>query len=87
MTDVEKEWITSATSVGALFGAVGGGLIVDRIGRKWVLAVGDVFFVLGAVLVASSYHLEQIVRRSFYLTWVRSVLITLLLCGVQIIGR
>ncbi|ORY82336.1 general substrate transporter [Leucosporidium creatinivorum] len=61
LTDVEKEWVGASTSCGALFGGLLGGNLADKIGRKWVLAVGDVFFVLGAVLIAASYSLEQII--------------------------
>lgn len=60
LTDVQREWIATGTGVGALFGSMMGNLS-DRIGRKWTLAIGDVWFVLGALLIATSYSLEQII--------------------------
>ncbi|WVR05560.1 hypothetical protein IAU60_002579 [Kwoniella sp. DSM 27419] len=61
LTNTEKEWISSGTSCGALVGALGSGMLADRIGRKWVLAVGDVWFTIGAVLICSSYSVAQII--------------------------
>lgn len=54
-------WISAGTSVGALIGALGGGTLADRIGRKWVLAIGDVLFVLGAIIICSSFSVVQII--------------------------
>ena len=39
---------------------VSGGL-ADKIGRKWVLAVGDFWFVIGAVVICTSYSVPQII--------------------------
>ncbi|KAL8293522.1 hypothetical protein RQP46_000223 [Phenoliferia psychrophenolica] len=61
LTDIEKEWVSAATSCGALVGGLLGGNIIDKFGRKWILALGDVFFVIGAVLVSSSFGLVQII--------------------------
>lgn len=47
--------------MGALIGALGGGTLADRIGRKWVLAIGDVLFVLGAIIICSSFSVVQII--------------------------
>ncbi|ORY74262.1 general substrate transporter [Leucosporidium creatinivorum] len=60
LTTTEKEWVATATACGALIGGLVGGNLVDTYGRKWILALGDVFFVVGAILIASSYHLVQI---------------------------
>lgn len=54
-------WISAGTSVGALIGALGGGTLADRIGRKWVLAIGDLFFVVGAVIICASFSVPQII--------------------------
>jgi SP family myo-inositol transporter-like MFS transporter 13 len=35
--------------------------LADRIGRKWVLAIGDVLFVLGAIIICSSFSVIQII--------------------------
>ncbi|KAK4687484.1 MFS transporter, SP family, solute carrier family 2 (myo-inositol transporter), member 13, partial [Tremellales sp. Uapishka_1] len=61
LSATEKEWISTATSVGALIGALGSGSLADRIGRKWVLAVGDVWFVMGAIIICSSFSVPQII--------------------------
>ncbi|KAM0747992.1 general substrate transporter [Meredithblackwellia eburnea MCA 4105] len=67
LSDVEKEWIGSATSVGALIGALSGGVLSDRIGRKWVLAIGDVWFTIGAVVIAASFSVPQIICGRLFL--------------------
>lgn len=55
--DVDKEWITSSLTVGALIGGLGGGVLADRIGRKRVLAFSDVWFILGAIIQAAARNL------------------------------
>lgn len=55
--NVEKEWITSSLTVGALIGGLGGGVLADRIGRKKVLAVSDFFFILGAIVQSAASNL------------------------------
>lgn len=37
------------------------GYLADKIGRKWVLGVGDVYFVVGAVIICASYSVPQII--------------------------
>lgn len=49
-----QEWITSSLSCGALFGALVGGTSADKIGRKKILMIGDLLFVVGAVLIAAA---------------------------------
>ncbi|KAJ9109092.1 Myo-inositol transporter 1A [Naganishia friedmannii] len=61
LSDTEKEWVSAGTSVGALIGALAGGTLADRIGRKWVLAIGDVLFVIGAIIICSSFSVIQII--------------------------
>lgn len=55
--DVDKEWITSSLTVGALIGGLGGGVLADRFGRRKVLGVSDLFFILGAVIQAAANNL------------------------------
>ena len=57
LTTIDKEWVTSILTVGALFGALVAGVLSDRIGRKAVLAGTDFFFILGAVVQAASFNL------------------------------
>lgn len=33
----------------------------DRIGRKWVLAVGDIWFVIGALLICAGFSVPQVI--------------------------
>jgi SP family myo-inositol transporter-like MFS transporter 13 len=53
LTSGEKELITSALSVGAIFGAIFAGYLSDRLGRKRTLVFCDFVFVIGAVIQAS----------------------------------
>lgn len=55
--DVDKEWITSSLTVGALIGGLGGGVLADRFGRRKVLGVSDLFFILGAIIQAAANNL------------------------------
>ncbi|WVW79044.1 hypothetical protein I302_101007 [Kwoniella bestiolae CBS 10118] len=61
LTSSEQEIITAGTTIGAIFGAGILGPLADRLGRKWSLFIADIFFTLGAVLIASSYSLAQII--------------------------
>ncbi|WWC87425.1 uncharacterized protein L201_002314 [Kwoniella dendrophila CBS 6074] len=61
LSSSEQEIITAGTTVGAILGAAILGPLADKIGRKWSLFVADMFFTLGAVLIASSYSLAQII--------------------------
>lgn len=50
LTSGEKEFITSATSLGALIGALIGGIMANLIGRKKVLLGSNVVFVVGTII-------------------------------------
>lgn len=45
-----KGWVVSILQGGAFFGAIGGGAIEDRIGRKYALMVGCVIFIVGGIV-------------------------------------
>ncbi|KAI5837009.1 general substrate transporter [Morchella snyderi] len=49
VTTWDKSLITSSTSLGALVGGLFAGLLADRIGRRGVIWVADVLFILGAL--------------------------------------
>lgn len=50
-------------------GALIGGSLADRIGRKWVLAVGDVCFVIGAIIICSGFSVAQVIVGRVVLGW------------------
>ncbi|KAM9914630.1 hypothetical protein OXX59_001156 [Metschnikowia pulcherrima] len=50
LTSGEKEFITSATSLGAFFGAILGGVLANLIGRKKVLLGSNIFFIVGTII-------------------------------------
>ncbi|KAK4046187.1 hypothetical protein OIV83_006262 [Microbotryomycetes sp. JL201] len=55
LTSSQKEILTSATTLGALFGGFGAGIIADAFGRKIVIALADIIFIVGAVLQAVAF--------------------------------
>ncbi|KAK6909914.1 hypothetical protein I203_103940 [Kwoniella mangroviensis CBS 8507] len=57
----EQEIITAGTTIGAIFGSAILGAFADKWGRKWCITIADAFFTVGAVLIASSYSLGQII--------------------------
>ncbi|KAI5477346.1 MFS transporter, SP family, arabinose:H+ symporter [Pseudohyphozyma bogoriensis] len=61
LNPTESEWAVAGLSCGALVGALVGGVYADIVGRKPVLIVGDVCFVLGAVLICASFSFIQFV--------------------------
>ncbi|GEQ70978.1 hypothetical protein JCM33374_g4659 [Metschnikowia sp. JCM 33374] len=50
LTSGDKELITSATSLGAFFGAILGGILANVAGRKKVLMGSNVFFIVGTIV-------------------------------------
>jgi MFS family permease len=48
--------INSTFSGGAVFGALFGGVIMDKYGRRWTIIVGSVICTVGAVLQTASYQ-------------------------------
>lgn len=65
LTTVQKEVITSATTLGALLGALGAGTLSDMKGRKAVLALANVVFIAGALLQAASTAVSPMVVGRF----------------------
>lgn len=57
----EQEIITAATTIGAIVGALALGGLADKLGRRWTMAIADVFFTVGAVLIACSYSVAQMI--------------------------
>ncbi|OXC62367.1 hypothetical protein AYX13_06986 [Cryptococcus neoformans] len=61
LTYSQQEIVTAGTTIGAIFGSAILGAFADRLGRKLALLISDIFFTLGAVLIACSYSLPQII--------------------------
>ncbi|OWZ74777.1 MFS transporter, SP family, solute carrier family 2 (myo-inositol transporter), member 13 [Cryptococcus neoformans var. grubii Br795] len=57
----QQEIITAGTTIGAIFGSAILGGWGDRLGRKMAILISDVFFTVGAVIIASSYSVPQII--------------------------
>ncbi|WVF72568.1 hypothetical protein IAT40_007385 [Kwoniella sp. CBS 6097] len=61
LSSADQEIITAGTTIGAIFGSAILGSFADKWGRKWCITIADIFFTVGAVLIASSYSLAQII--------------------------
>lgn len=55
LSNFNKELLTSATTLGALLGGFGAGIVADWRGRKVAIALADAIFIIGAVMQAVSY--------------------------------
>ncbi|KAK9459238.1 general substrate transporter [Lipomyces oligophaga] len=60
-----QELLTSITSAGAFLSALAAGLVLDRVGRRFVIACGALIFSIGSIIQASSYSIEQLVVGRF----------------------
>lgn len=69
LTSGEKEFITSSTSLGALIGAVVGGILANIIGRKTVLLASNIVFVAGTIIQITSASVWQMIVGRFVLGW------------------
>lgn len=67
LTTGEKEFITSATSLGALIGALGGGILANIIGRKKVLLGSNVVFVVGTIVQLAAHTVWTMIVGRFIL--------------------
>lgn len=65
----DKEFITSATSLGALFGAIASGILANIIGRKKVLLGSNVVFVVGTIIQLCSKTVWTMIIGRFILGW------------------
>lgn len=69
LTSGEKELITSATSLGALLGALAGGIFANLSGRKRVLMALNVVFVVGTVVQLVAKTVWTMIVGRFILGW------------------
>ncbi|WVQ84770.1 hypothetical protein IAT38_006927 [Cryptococcus sp. DSM 104549] len=61
LSSSQQEIITSGTTIGAIIGAAIIGAWGDRLGRKGSIFISDICFTIGAVLIASSYSVAQMI--------------------------
>lgn len=69
LTSGEKELITSATSLGALLGALAGGVFANLTGRKRVLMALNVVFVVGTIVQLVAKTVWTMIVGRFILGW------------------
>lgn len=67
LTTGDKELITSATSLGALIGALIAGLLVNLVGRKSVLLGSNVIFVIGTIVQLAAKTVWTMIAGRFVL--------------------
>lgn len=61
LTYGQQEIAVAATTIGSIFGAAILGLFADKWGRKKCLLISDLFFTAGAIVIASSFSLGQLI--------------------------
>lgn len=69
LTYGEKEFITGATSLGAIVGAVAGGVLANLLGRKCVLMSLNVIFIVGTIIQLVAKTVWTMVVGRFVLGW------------------
>lgn len=65
LTTHQKEEITSATTLGALIGGLGAGTLSDARGRKGVLFLANIVFIVGALLQSAAHTVPTMVVGRF----------------------
>lgn len=65
LSSLQKELITSSTTLGALIGGLIAGALSDYTGRKPVLGIGDVIFIGGAIAQAACHTVSAIIGGRF----------------------
>lgn len=61
LTYPQQEIATAATTIGSIFGAAILGFFADSWGRKPCLLISDIFFAAGAIIIAFSFSLGQLI--------------------------
>ncbi|THX30719.1 hypothetical protein D6D10_08566 [Aureobasidium pullulans] len=61
LTYSQQEIATAATTIGSIFGASILGMFADKWGRKPCLLISDLFFTAGAIVIAFSFSLAQLI--------------------------
>lgn len=65
LSNGQKEFITSATTLGALLGSLAAGILSDWTGRKPVLGMADVIFIGGAIAQAVCHEVWSMIGGRF----------------------
>ncbi|THU80578.1 sugar transporter [Dendrothele bispora CBS 962.96] len=65
LTNSQKEFITSSTTLGALLGGIVAGVLSDWTGRKPVLGIADVIFIGGAIAQAVCHDVWSMIGGRF----------------------
>ncbi|KAL2314059.1 Myo-inositol transporter Itr1 [Schizosaccharomyces pombe] len=61
LTNGGKEFITSATSLGALLGGIIAGALADFFGRKPVIAIASIIIIVGSIVQVTAHHLWHMI--------------------------
>lgn len=61
LTTRMQEWVVSSVLVGAMMGALLGGIIADRAGRRFTLLQGGIIFVVGSVLAFAAPNAASLI--------------------------
>ncbi len=69
LTTGNKEFITSATSLGAILGSIIAGSLADTFGRKWTIFGSNILFILGSGLQTGSHSVWQMIGGRFVMGW------------------
>ncbi len=65
--DSQVEFLTTAGLLGAILGALFGGRVTDKIGRRNILMVSGLIFAVGALWCGFSHSMESLVCARFFL--------------------
>lgn len=69
LSNMQKELVTSSTTLGALLGGLAAGMLSDAVGRRPVLGIADVLFIGGAVGQAICHTVWAMIGTRFLVGW------------------
>ncbi|KAN0136498.1 MFS sugar transporter [Lactarius tabidus] len=69
LSNLQKELITSSTTLGALLGGLAAGILSDAVGRRPVLGIADILFISGAVGQAICHTVWAMIGTRFLVGW------------------